>query len=260
MPGSTSSKVKSAERALALLDLLSRLAEPVSTATIAEQLELPKSSAHHLLNVMHARRFVAYWPDVRRWTLGVAALELGAAYRRTGHLEHAVERHLKDLVERTGHTSHLAVLQGHDAVYLAKREPTNSGIRLVTDVGTRIPAHLTAVGRCLLAALDDDALASLYRDYDWPQRTDTRITSVAALKGVLDDVRASGYAAEVGATTDGIECIAAPVSVGDGTAVAAIGIARVAVTPASGRLIEAVRDAARAASASLAGRADATAP
>ncbi|GAB6902320.1 IclR family transcriptional regulator [Kineosporia succinea] len=251
MTGS-SSRVKSAERVLAVLDLLARHAGPVTTAAVSSELELPKSTTHHLLNVMLRQRYVAYWPDIRMWTLGVAAFEIGAAYHRSGHLQHAAQRYLSDLTARTGHTSHLAVLQGNDVIYLDKREPRGSGIRLVTDVGTRLPAHLTAVGRSLLSTLGTDALVSMYTGYDWPQRTDVRVASLGDLLPALDDVRRQGYALELGATTDGIECIAAPVLVADGSAVAAVGIAMVAGTGVDASALTAsVLDAARSFSNSL---------
>ncbi|PRY11528.1 IclR family transcriptional regulator [Kineococcus rhizosphaerae] len=226
----SSSRVKSAERVMAVLDLLASRVTPLTALEIAAELDLPKSTTHHLLNVMQERRYVAHWPDRRVWSLGTSALEIGAAYLRTGHLQHAGQRHLAALTARTGQTSHLAVLQGTDVLYLDKREPQGSGIRLVTEVGTRLPAHLTAVGRSILAGLGDGELRALFTEYEWPRRTDVQIASLAELTGVLTAVREAGYADEVGSTTSGIECVAAPVVGSDGRPVAAIGIAMVSGT------------------------------
>ncbi|MEU1300086.1 IclR family transcriptional regulator [Streptomyces shenzhenensis] len=226
----SSSKVKSAERVMAVLDLLGRRVTPLSALEIAAALDLPKSTTHHLLNVMRDMSYVAYWPDRRVWSLGISALEIGAAYLRTGHLQHEGQRHLSTLTARTGQTSHLAVLQGTDVLYLDKREPQGSGIRLVTDVGTRLPAHLTAVGRSILAFLDHSELRARFAEYNWPQRTDVRVDSFEQLTSLLANVRTAGYAVETGSTTSGIECVAAPVRTGDGSAVAAIGVATVAGT------------------------------
>lgn len=71
-----SSSVKSAERVLAVLDLLARSARPVPTMAIVRGCAIPKSSAHHLLNVMRDRRFVSYYEDEHAWGLGVAAFEI----------------------------------------------------------------------------------------------------------------------------------------------------------------------------------------
>lgn len=215
---------------MAVLDLLGSRPAPMTALEIAGELGLPKSTTHHLLNVMQGRRYVAYWPDRRVWSLGTSALEIGAAYLRTGHLQHAGQRHLATLTARTGQTSHLAVLQGTEVLYLDKREPQGSGIRLVTEVGTRLPAPLTAVGRSLLAQLGSEELRGLFTEYVWPQRTEVRVGSVAELETMLSAVRAEGHAVEAGSTTSGIECVAAPVIGADGRAVAAIGIAMVAST------------------------------
>ncbi len=92
----------------------------------------------------------------------------------------------------------------------------------------------------------------MYTGYDWPQRTDVRVASLGDLLPALDDVRRQGYALELGATTDGIECIAAPVLVADGSAVAAVGIAMVAGTGVDASALTAsVLDAARSFSNSL---------
>lgn len=243
---------------MAVLDLLSRRVTPLSALEIAAALDLPKSTTHHLLNVMSDMNYVAYWPDRRVWSLGISALEIGAAYLRTGHLQHEGQRHLTTLTARTGQTSHLAVLQGTDVLYLDKREPHGSGIRLVTDVGTRLPAHLTAVGRSILAHLDYGELRARFAEYAWPQRTDVKVGSLDQLAAVLEEVRGAGYAVEAGATTSGIECVAAPVLTGDGSAVAAIGVATVVGTRTQplDQLSAEVRAAAREFSAALGHTAD----
>lgn len=78
------------------------------------------------------------------------------------------------LTQSTDETSHLAVLQGSDVIYLDKREPLKPGVRLVTEIGTRLPAHLTAVGRAILSRLDAEQISALYEGgYTWPTRTGT---------------------------------------------------------------------------------------
>lgn len=221
----TTSRVKSAERVLDVLDLLARRGVPLVTMEIANTLSMPKSTTHHLLNVMRERRFVSYWPDQRVWTLGVSAFEIGASYMRSGPLQRAAQRHMLSLTECTGETSHLAVLQGTDVIYVDKREPLTPGVRLVTEVGSRLPAHLTAVGRAILSHLDIEQVAALYDGYVWPQRTETGPTSIAALRSVLASTREQGYAYEQGATTSGIDCIAGAVVTADGRPVAALGVA-----------------------------------
>lgn len=213
-----------------VLDLLARRGMPMATMEIAETLSLPKSTTHHLLNVMRERRFVSYWPDQRAWTLGVAAFEVGASYMRSGPLHRAGQRYMLALTTATNETSHLAVLQGTDVIYVDKREPLTPGVRLVTEVGSRLPAHLTAVGRAILSRLDVEQLSTAYDGYSWQSRTGEGPTSLSDLREVLKDVRDKGYAHEQGATTSGIDCIASPVLTRDRRAVAALGVAYMSAT------------------------------
>ena len=229
----TASRVKSAERVMDVLDLLARRGVPMATMEIAETLSMPKSTTHHLLNVMRERRFVSYWADERMWTLGVSSFEVGASYMRSGPLNRAAQRYMLALTNATRETSHLAVLQGTDVIYLDKREPLTPGVRLVTEVGSRLPAHLTAVGRALLSRLDSEQLTAMYDGYEWQLRTGHGPASLSALRELLEGVRAEGVAHEQGATTSGIDCIASPVVTHDRRAVAALGVAYMSATKTS---------------------------
>jgi len=72
--------VKSADRALRVLQTLARHAKPMPTMAIARSCNVPKSSAHNLLNTMRAHGFVSYYPADHAWGLGPAAFEVGAAH------------------------------------------------------------------------------------------------------------------------------------------------------------------------------------
>lgn len=243
----STSRVKSAERTLEVLGLLARADRPLSTLEIARAVDMPKSTSHHLLNVMAEHRFLEYRSDLRMWTLGVASLEIGAAYQRNGALTGKSQRYLQALTSQTGLTSHLAVLQGPDVVYLDKREPPVSGIRLVTEVGTRLPAHLTAVGRAILSRMSSAQIVQLYDGYSWPVRTGSSVHSLEDLNDLLEGIRETSVAFESDSTTLGISCIASPVTGATSDPLAAIGIAYLSVTQteeSESRMSAVVRDTA----------------
>ena len=216
----------SAERALGVLHALARADDALSAHELADVCAIPRSSLYQLLNVMRQHRFVDYQPTDRTWSLDVGVLEIGAAYLRSGGLQQKSWRHLVRLTTTTGYTSHLAILDGPEVVYLAKREPSGGGIRLVTEVGTRLPARTTAVGKAILAHLTPSELTVLH--------------GPGAAGGVLEParfhelvrelhvVRRDGYAEDRGQVTPGITCVAAPVITTDGRVVAAIGVSYVA--------------------------------
>lgn len=219
----SSSSVKSAERLLDVLELLARSARPVPTMTIARECAIPKSSAHHLLNVMRARNFVTYYEAERAWGLGVAVFETGSAYLRSAPLQRLGRHLLAELSERTGATAHLAILHGTEVLYVDKEQPSGT-VALVTEVGVRLPAHLTAVGLAILAELPEAQVRALYADQPLVLRTGRGPSSLEALLRSLDAVRREGHAIDAEMVTPGIACLASPVFSHTGLPVAAMGI------------------------------------
>lgn len=220
----SSSNVKSAQRLLDVLELLARHARPVPTMTIARECDIPKSSAHHLLNVMRARHFVTYYEVERAWGLGVAVFEIGSAYLRSEPLQRMGRHLLAELTQRTGETSHLAMLHGTEVLYVDKERPVDTAPRLVTEIGVRLPAHLTAVGRAILAELPEAQVRALYAGQPLVLRTGKGPESVEALLRDLQEVRRVGVALDAEMVTPGITCVAAPVFSHEGMPVAAIGV------------------------------------
>lgn len=225
---SSSSTVKSAERLLDVLTLLSRSARPLPTMTIARECSIPKSSAHHLLNVMRDRRFVSYDDKERAWGLGVAAFEIGSAYVRFGPLTRLGRVLLTELTQRIGETSHLATLHGTEVLYVDKEQPVGDVAKLVTEVGVRLPAHLTAVGRSMLAELSEEQIRALYDASPLVQRTGVGPATVDELLDDLAQVRRTGYAVDDQMVTPGISCVGAAVFAHDGSPAASIGVTFVA--------------------------------
>jgi len=200
-----------AGQALDVLAFIARRGEPVPAAAIARDLGLPRSSVYHLLAVLVDRGYVRHLPEERRYGLGLAAYELGSAYQRQAPLERMARGAMDRLVDATGHNAHLAVLHGRDVLYvLEERAPGRPP--LVTDVGVRLPAHLTASGRAVLAALPAAQVRALYPDRSaFVDRHGTGPTSLSALRTLLAETRQRGYAVEEGEVTPGFASVAAAV-------------------------------------------------
>ncbi|KNX38462.1 IclR family transcriptional regulator [Luteipulveratus halotolerans] len=198
-----------AAQAIAVLQLLARHAEPMPAAAIARDLGLPRSSTYHLLSVLRDAGFVSHLGDDRRWGLGVAAFELGSAYARQAPLQRISRPVLTRLVDQTTHNAHLVVLHGRDVLYVIE-ERAQGRPSLVTDVGVRLPAQLTASGLAILAALPPQQVRALYasRD-DFVQRHGQGPLSLSALRSELSQVRTRGYAAEQDSVTPGLASVGA---------------------------------------------------
>lgn len=207
LPGTV--KAPAARQVLAVLAHLGQQAGPVPAAAVARDLGLPRSTTYQLLAALAAAGFVVHLPDERRWCLGVAAYELGTGYTRQAPLQRVSRVPLARLVDRAGQSAHLAVLHGREVVYvIEERAPGRPP--LVTDVGVRLPAQITASGRAMLAALPGAQVRALFPG---PAAflPDSAPASLSALRRVLVDTRRAGYAVEDGEVTPGFASVAVPV-------------------------------------------------
>lgn len=213
--GGIGSKVPAADQTLAILAHLAAQRGPAPAAAIAAALDLPRSTVYHLLAVMQERGFVVHLPEERRFGLGIAAFELSSGFSRQQPLTRLGRPLVAALVDRLGESGHLAVLHGRDVLYLVEeRAPRRPS--LVTDVGVRLPAHLTATGRAMLAELPPAQLRALYPDRAaFAGRPSSGAEegewSYGRLKRVLAVVREQGWAGEDGEVTGGLASVGAAV-------------------------------------------------
>ena len=205
-------QVPAATRTLRVLRFLAAQPAPVPLERIARTVGMPRSSAYHLLAAMVEEGFVVHLPEERRYGLGVAAFEVGSGYARQEPLQRLARRPLAALVDETGESAHLAVMHGRDVLYvLEERAPGRPP--LVTDVGVRLPAHLTASGRAMLAALPAAQVRALYPDRSaFVQRHGTGPASLSGLRALLAETRHRGWAVEDGEVTPGLASVAAVVT------------------------------------------------
>jgi DNA-binding IclR family transcriptional regulator len=218
------SQVPAATRALKVLRFLAGQPDPVTLDGLARAVGLPRSTAYHLVNAMMDEGFVVHLPEEHRYGLGVAAFEVGSGYTRQEPLQRIARRPLAGLVDALGQSAHLAVLHGREVLYvLEERAPGRPP--LVTDVGVRLPAQLTASGRAILAALPANQVRALYPDRSaFVDRHGLGPTSLSALRALLSETRQRGYAVEQGEVTPGFASLAAAVLDHNGHPVAGIAV------------------------------------
>ena len=216
--------VPAAAQVLAILRYLARQAGPASATAIARDLQLPRSTAYHLLATLVDAGFVVHLPEERRYALGVSAYELGTGYTRQAPLQRLARVPLATLVDRVGQSAHLAVLHGREVIYvIEERAPGRPP--LVTDVGVRLPAQLTASGRSLLAGLPTPAVRALFPDASaFVLRHGVGPDSYPALRRLLTAVGKIGYATEDGEITPGFASVAAAVHDHAGHPVASVAV------------------------------------
>jgi len=204
-------QVPAADQTLRMLSFLARQPGPVAAQTMATSLGIPRSTTYHLLATLEQHGYVVHLPGERRWGLGTAAFELGGGYARQEPLARLGRPLVATLSDRVGENAHLAVLAGRDVLYIVEeRAPRRPA--LVTDVGVRLPAHLTATGQAMLAALPRPQVRALFPDATaLTQRTGRGPATPRALRERLREVRAAGHASEDGEVTPGFRSVASAV-------------------------------------------------
>lgn len=204
-------KVPAATNVLAVLRYLGSQAGPVGASVIARDVGLARSSTYDLLQALMDDGFVVHLPEEQKYALGVSAHELGTGYSRQVPLQRIGRFPLSKLVSRTRRTAHLAVMHGRDVIYvIEERAPRQRP--LVTDLGVRLPAHLTASGRAMLAWMEPAQVAALYPDRDaFTSRLEDGPQTLPQLQELLSRIREAGFSWEQDEITVGFSSVAVPV-------------------------------------------------
>lgn len=215
-------QVPAAKNVLSVLRYIAAQAGPVGAGAVVRDLGLPRSTTYHLLAALIEDGFVVHLPEERKYALGVTAHELGTGYSRQAPLQRIARFPMIQLVERTKRTAHLAIMHGRDVIYVIE-ERAKRQAELVTDQGVRLPAHLTASGRAMLATFSPKQLAALYPGPEaFPTRYETGVHTPEALNELLVQIRAVGYSWEQDEITEGFSSIAVPIIDHAGHAVASV--------------------------------------
>lgn len=215
--------VPAVERAIELLQVLARAGKPLMLSELSELTTASRSTAFNTLATLHRYGFVEKDERYKTYRLGLGLFELGRSYLDQVSLVPAFNQYARELVERCAETVKLVIRDGCDVVYLAAQEGPHS-VRLVALVGSRRPAHVTAVGKVLLAQLPEAELIDLYRDYSFVKPTPAAIDSLAGLQAALATVYVEQIAYDLQESSIGVNCVAAPIRDESGKVVAAMSI------------------------------------
>jgi len=211
--------VESLDRGLRLLQTFGSTGGPMTLSDLARAADLPRATARRILFTLAGGGFVS--TDGKLFTLTPHVLTLAASYLRSSQVVTVLQPVLDRIATAAQEISSLAVLDGDDVVFIARGSPArvfSTGL----DIGYRLPAFCTSVGRVMLGRFDDEELAkrlkSMRREALTPQTvTDPKLL----LKTILAD-RAKGFALVDREAEPHFRSISVPVRRYDGTIVAAI--------------------------------------
>lgn len=213
--------VPALSRALTLLDRLAQRREPMSLARLASELALPKSSVHGLCNTLLRYGYLQRQDD-GAFRIGPGVMPLAEAFvAGTG-----ITQEFNALWAGEGapdETVILSVLNGRDVVYIGARNGRRP-LGLAFNVGMRLPAHLAATGKAMLAFHEPAEVRRLLAGHELAALTERGAPSLDALLEELAATRARGYSIDDEGVRAGVYCFGAPVFDASGQPVAGVGV------------------------------------
>ncbi|MFT3664126.1 IclR family transcriptional regulator [Piscinibacter sp.] len=244
--------VPALSRALTLLDRLAQRREPMSLARLASELDLPKSSVHGLCSTLLRYGYLQRQDD-GAFRIGPGVMPLADAFvSSTGITQEFNALWAEGAPDET---VVLSVLNGRDVVYIGARNGQRP-LGLAFNVGMRLPAHLAATGKAMLAFQAPAAVRERFAGAPLAAMTGRGARSVGALLTELARTRARGHSIDDEGVRDGVYCIGAPVFDASGTPVAGLGVCihKTTLAGGDGAHRDAVLRAARTLTQRLGGR------
>ncbi len=199
--------VQSVERVFEILEIMATAGGSIRVSALAEAAGLPIATIHRLVRTLVNRGYVRQLPS-RQYALGPRLIRLGES--ATGLIGAWSRPYLSELVNTTGETANMAVLDGTMAVYVAQ-VPSAHSMRMFTEVGREVFLHCTGVGKALLTQLSDDAVRSIVARTGLPGRTANTHTDATELLADLERSRNRGYTIDEGEQEIGVRCFSVPV-------------------------------------------------
>ena len=218
-------KVKSIEKAVDLLELLSDKEKEMGITEISKELNLGISTVHRILTTLKCRNYIAQNRQTSKYMLGAKLFTLGYKVRNIKKLIKIAIPFIQRLSKHTNETINIAILEDRELICLYKIE-SKEMLRAGIELGTKIPAHCTSLGKVLLAFLPEREFMMLYSNNNekLPTFTPNTISSVEELRKCLKKIKKQRYAIDEEEFKIGVNCLGVPIINNEGKAIAAISI------------------------------------
>jgi DNA-binding IclR family transcriptional regulator len=216
-------RLSSVANSIRLLNSFSGEEDELGITTLATRLRLAKSTVHRLAATLTGAGFLEQNSDTGKYRLGMALFELGALVRRRMDVANEGRPKLRELLEKTGETVQLGVVDHLSVLYVYEMESPRA-IRMAAAVGGRAPLHCTAVGKVLLAFQPPEFVERVLQA-GLTAYTPKTLTRREAVLSTLTEVRAREHAIDDEESEPGLRAIAAPIRNHNGAVVAAVGVA-----------------------------------
>ena len=215
--------VPALERAVLILEFLGKSRTGHTISQLARSLSLPKSTVHRTALTLERFGFLYFDRGTGHYRLGLHLFGLANMALEGLNLREQAAPFLNRLMEKTGLTVHMAVLEHDEAVLIEKVQPLGA-LKVATWVGKRVDLHCTALGKVLLAYRSELEIDDLIKKHGLLRHNENTIGSARKLKENLALVRKLGYALDDEEEELGIRCLGAPIFDGQGQVAAAVSV------------------------------------
>jgi IclR family acetate operon transcriptional repressor len=229
--------VQSVDRSLDILETLAAVGDEVGIVDLSKRVSLRASTVHRLLATLAQRGYVRHNSPTGRYSLGARALQLSHAFHNGSDLRAEAHHFLQLLMEESGETANLTILDHAEAVYI-DQVPSPHTVRMFAEIGRRVPLHSTGCGKVFLAYLAPAERARLVSEKGLPADTRYTITTAEGLERELAEIRRRGYAVDNQEHDEEVRCVAAPVRDHTGEVTAALSLSGPATRVTKERLPE----------------------
>ncbi|MEO3830165.1 IclR family transcriptional regulator [Actinomadura sp. B10D3] len=197
-------------RVVSILESFSDESPELGIAELARSTQLSTSTVHRLVTSLEQHGILDHGQIRGKYRLGLRLFQFGElAISKVSYVDRASDV-LAELTQTTGETAHMGVLRNDLALYVAKVEGWRS-LRLPSQVGKMVSPHCCAMGKCLLAFLDDTEAKRIIDELDFARHTERTVVDAEQLIGELAQTRASGWAYDRGELELELACVAAPI-------------------------------------------------
>jgi DNA-binding IclR family transcriptional regulator len=235
------------ERTLLILEAVAQREGGMTNADFSRKLKIPKSSASYILRTLEQRGYLRRDKEDGRYRMGMRVLTLSRGALSSLDIREVALPIMRHLVEQVHITTHLAILDHGEAIYVEKVE-AKSFIKMDTWIGRRMAVHTTGVGKAILAFLDPKEQEDIMRQRGLAKLTPLSITSGPKLLKEFERVRQAGYAVDDEENSLGVRCVGAPIFNAQGkveASVASTGTINDVPRAGVARLAEMVKEAGR---------------
>ncbi len=210
------------EKALVLIEAMSKARQPVGVTQLARELHLNKSTVYRLLEILCQQGYARQDAVARNYMLTTKLWELGVSVLRNISVHSVAPDLMQACADETGETLLLTIPDGPHALVIARSQSTQP-LQILSPIGSRVPLHVSSVGKAMMVDWSDDRIRDHARGHATPVTART-ITDPEALLAEVQGARARGFAVSMDEWNEGVSGVAAPIRDAGGAIVATLGI------------------------------------